>query len=34
MHYVNCNLNIQMCKPSCKRKTESDMISMSDGNQD
>jgi len=28
------NLNMQMCKPSCKRNTESDMISMSDGNQD
>jgi len=28
------NLNMQMCKPSCKHKTESGMISMSDGNQD
>jgi hypothetical protein len=28
------NLNMQMCKPSCKRKTESGNISMRDGNQD
>jgi len=28
------NLNMQKCKPSCKRKTESGMISMSDENQD
>jgi hypothetical protein len=28
------NLNMQMRKPSCKRKTESGNISMSDGNQD
>ena len=28
------NLNMQMRKPSCKRKTESSNISMSDGNQD
>jgi len=28
------NLNMQICKPSCKRKTKSGMISMSDGNQD
>jgi hypothetical protein len=26
------NLNMQIRKPSCKRKTESDNISMSDGN--
>ena len=28
------NLNMQMCKLSYKYKTESGMISMSDGNQD
>jgi len=28
------NLNIHMCKPSCKRKNESGMISTSDENQD
>jgi hypothetical protein len=28
------NLNMQMCKPSCKLKIESGMISMSYGNKD
>jgi len=28
------NLNMRMCKLSCKHKIESDMISMSDENQD